>query len=112
MKTITKLFLAGCCAAIIGISGCSKSPLNPLGGCLKGNWLQGVESDFTNWSAAATAYSEDPTPANCQNYKNAGKSYLDALKSFTDCVPKSEKNEYKEAIKELKQELQDNDCSS
>ncbi len=108
----TKLVLMGCCIALFAmINGCGKSPLNPLGGCLNGNWLKGAETNLTNWSTAANVYSEDPTPANCQNYKNAGKSYLEVLESFADCVPGAEKNEYNEAINELKQELQDNDCN-
>ncbi len=113
MKTMTKLFLTGCCAAMIGMTtGCSKSPLNPLGSCFSGSWILEGESDLTNWNAAATDYANDPTPANCAKYKSAGKNYIDVLGSFASCVPGADKNEFNAAVKEAKKELDESECGS
>ena len=76
-----KAFLTGCCAAMIGMTtGCSKSPLNPLGSCFSGSWILEGESDLTNWNAAATDYANDPTPANCAKYKSAGQELYRCLR--------------------------------
>ncbi|VAW13111.1 hypothetical protein MNBD_BACTEROID03-548 [hydrothermal vent metagenome] len=110
----TKFFVVSCCVALtVLFSGCSKdSPLNVLGGCGTGNWVQQAESDLTNWNAAVTDYANDPTPANCAKYKSAGKNYIDVLSSFASCVPGADKNEFNEAVKEAKKELDESECGS
>ncbi len=110
----TKFFVVSCCVALtILFSGCSKdSPLNVLGGCGTGNWVKQVESEITQWSEAATAFSNDPTVANCKKYKTAGKNYLDALDSVKGCVVGANKKEFNEAIQEAKKELDESECGS
>ncbi len=55
--------------------GCSKtSILKP--GCLTGAWILNVEKELNAWSAASTMYGEDPSKANCENYKSTGQAYL------------------------------------
>lgn len=113
MKTMTKLFLMGCSVAILGITnGCGKSPLNPLGSCFSGNWILEGESDLTNWNDAAIDYANDPTPANCAKYKSAGKNYIDVLSSIASCVPGTDRQEFNEAVKEAKKELDESECGS
>ncbi len=116
MKTIkemkTRLFLIGCGAAIITFtSGCSKdNPLNPNGNCFDGKWAEQYTDELQAWSSAAAVYSEDPSQANCTDYKNAAKGYLDALESIYKCVPTTNRAEIQRAINEAKAEVDSEGC--
>ncbi len=113
MKTIkTKIYLIGCFVAVISTSfGCSKdSPLNPLGNCFDGNWAEQYANELQVWSNAATAYSENPTTANCGTYKTTAKNYLDALKELADCVPTANRAEINKAINEAKADVDKEGC--
>lgn len=107
----TKILSIACFAAFASFTACSKdSPLNPNGNCGNGNWAVQVQKEITNWSNASAAYSNDPTLANCNKYKSAGKKYLDALDGIKNCVPGTNANEFKEAIQEAKDELDESSC--
>ena len=119
MKTRTKmetngvkLFLIACGTSLLTFStGCSKdSVLNPAGNCFGGNWAEQYAGELQTWSAAATTYSEDPTPANCTKYKTAAKNYLDALREVANCVPTASKAEIDRSIKEAKAEVDSEGC--
>lgn len=111
IKAPTKLFLIGCGAAILMNYGCSKdNPLNPTGNCFGGNWAEQYSNELQEWSNAATAYSENPTTANCDKYKSAAKSYLDALKEVAKCVPTASKAEINQAINEAKADVDKEGC--
>ncbi|MGB5555513.1 MAG: hypothetical protein WBM83_12695, partial [Flavobacteriaceae bacterium] len=81
--------MIGCLATMISMAiGCSKdNPLNPAGNCFGGNWAEKYTAELQAWSNAANAYAEDPSASNCTNYKNAGKTYLDAIDDLYDCIP-------------------------
>ncbi len=117
MKTLktmkTRLFVIGCGAAMIAFtSGCSKdNPLNPAGNCFDGKWAEQYAGELQTWSNATTAYSEDPTPANCTKYKTAAKNYLDALKQLADCVPTANKAEINKSINEAKADVDKEGCN-
>ena len=116
MKTIvkmkTKLSTFGCAALLLAItSGCSKeNPLNPAGNCFGGAWAEQYADELQAWSNAATAYTENPTQGNCNNYKNAAKAYLDALDDIYDCVPTANRAQIDRAIKEAKTEIDQEGC--
>lgn len=118
MKTIrrikttkAKLFLIGCGAAMLMSYGCSKdNPLNPLGNCYDGKWAEQYADELQVWSNAATAYSEDPTPANCSKYKTAAKNYLDVLKEVANCVPTANRAEINQSINEAKADVDKEGC--
>lgn len=117
MKTLkkikTRLLLIGSGVLMITISSCTKdSPLNPLGNCFDGNWLETYANGLQTMSNAATTYSNDPTPANCSNYKNATKAYLDAAADFYDCIPAGDKSEIDQELKEAKAEIDKEGCDN
>ncbi len=91
--------------------GCSKNnPLNPVGNCFDGNWAETYTNELQTWSNAATAYADNPTPANCANYKNAAKGYINAIDDFYNCIPTASKAEIDEALKEAKAEIDSESC--
>ncbi|WP_117880019.1 hypothetical protein [Aureibaculum luteum] len=96
---------------ILVFTACSKDDiLNPNGNCGNSSWAQQVEKEITAWNNAATAYSQDPTTTNCNNYKSAGKNYLDALEGIKNCVPGASTNDFKKAIEDAKNELDAMNC--
>lgn len=111
-KSKTHLFLIGCGAVLITfVTGCSKNnPLNPAGNCFGGQWALQYADELQAWSNAATAYSENPTDENCANYKSSAKTYLDALDDIYDCVPTASRAEIDKAIKEAKDDIDNEAC--
>lgn len=113
MRTIkTKTYLTCCLTmALMTLVGCSKNPLNPLGDCGSGGWIQKVSKELNDWSVATSNYSNDPTVANCNAYKSAAKGYLDALEGVRTCVPGANQSEFNDAITEAKKEVDAEDCT-
>jgi len=110
IKKAKMLITALLVMAMIMNTGCSKNnPLNPLG-CGTGTWALQVADEASAWSLAASTYGNDPSPANCQSYKNAGISYLDALEGVRGCVAGVSQAEFNEAIAEAKQDVEEADC--
>lgn len=104
--------IIGCVTTMITMtSGCSKvNPLNPAGNCFDGSWAEQYSAEVQAWSNAASAYSENPTPSNCADYKNAGKAYLDAIDNLYDCIPTASRAEIDKAIKEAKADIDEEGC--
>ncbi len=111
-KMKTRLLIIGCGAAMIALSsGCSKdNPLNPTGNCFGGNWATQYSDELQEYSNAISEYSENPTQGNCNDYKNAAKTYLEALKEVYDCVPTASRAEINQAINEAKAEVNEESC--
>jgi hypothetical protein len=80
-------FLVCSSISLIGIIGCSKSDdtIDTNANCI--NWSDQFLTQANAYSEASTAYTNDPTLANCQNYKAAGLNYIAALEGVIDCVP-------------------------
>lgn len=115
MKTLlskNQLLIACVLMSLVFLFSCDKdSPLNPAGACFGGNWSLQYADELETWSNAAQAYADDPTPANCTNYKSAAKDYYDALNDVYDCVPTASRQEIDQAIKEAKAEIDAQDCN-
>lgn len=98
------LLIAVCLTTLFGLGGCSKnSPLSP--NCLSGSWIKNLEKELNAWSAASQLYGDDPTKANCENYKKAGVDYINALSKIKNCVPGGSKSDFDEEQAEAKKEL-------
>ncbi|MCK0157036.1 hypothetical protein MWU65_07575 [Cellulophaga sp. F20128] len=107
MKVLTIV----CITAFVAITACSKNDdSNPVGDCGDFDWAQKAEKQIYAWSNAASAYSADPTTANCNSYKSAGNNYLNALEDIKNCVPSAGIAEFNQAIQEAKIELAQLEC--
>jgi len=117
MKTIKKmkkkLLIICCLTTMITMTiGCSKTnPLNPLGDCFDGRWAEQYTAELQIWVDAITTYNENPTEANCAEYKSAGKAYINALDEIYDCVPTADRAEIDQAINEAKADLDNESCN-
>lgn len=97
---------------VMAISACSDdNPLNPLGACASGAWATEVTNESAALSAAAQAYDDDPTVANCNAYKAAGTSYLDALDDAQGCVVAGTRAAFDQAVDEAQGEIDAIDCT-
>jgi hypothetical protein len=38
------------------------------------------------WQEATTAYSSDPSTANCDTYKSTGQAFLESIRSYENCA--------------------------
>lgn len=113
IKTTTRKFIFITSAVTILLTyGCSKdNPLNPLGGCFGGAvWSENILNETAALAEAGQAYQDNPSKSNCDKYKTATKSYLDALKGVAECVPGTSKAEYNKAIEEAKADLDKEGC--
>lgn len=103
-NTTKQLVITICFTIFLGLGSCSKnSPLSP--NCLSGSWIKNLEKELSAWSAASQLYGDDPTKANCENYKKAGVDYINALSKIKNCVPGGSKSDFDEEQAEAKKEL-------
>ncbi len=109
-KMKSRIYLIGASAGILMAVGCSKDD-NPVdNGCGNTAWSERVKNEITSFSNAAIAYSNDPTSANCLNYKSAAEGYLNALEKVRLCVPTASKTQFQQSIDDAKQEINSLTC--
>ncbi|MFK5972441.1 MAG: hypothetical protein QM485_04090 [Flavobacteriaceae bacterium] len=98
------LVITVCFSILLGLGSCGKdSPLSP--NCLSGSWIKNLEKEISAWSAASQKYGDDPTKANCENYKKAGVDYINALGKIKNCVPGGSTSDFEKEQAEAKKEL-------
>lgn len=101
------MYLGLIAALTLGLSSCSKDDNSgttpPAGPCANyTNWATGFQAELTAMTNAATAYATDPTPANCQAYKDAANDYIDALEGVRSCVLASQLTAYNASIQQAR----------
>lgn len=74
------------------------------------DWASQLNDELNAVIAAATTYGSDPTPANCQAYKNAYQDYLDAAEGYVDCVPTADREQLQQDIDAAQAELDQLTC--
>lgn len=84
---------------------CSKNPLK----CATGSWALEISKELEDFTEALQLYNEDPTVANCNNYKNAFGDYLNALEDLDGCYAGT--TDFDDELKEGRQELSEIDCT-
>ena len=86
-KNIFTLLSALGLIILLGLA-CKKEDSSGLpGNCGDGlSWTNLVSEEYNDLIEASTAYSTDPSPSNCLNYKNSYTDYLNALNAITACV--------------------------
>jgi len=76
-----------------------------LGYDCDGNWEEAYDTYYADISAAAAAYSSNPTTENCNTYKQSVERYINAIDDLEDCYPGQYEGDWDEYIKEAREEL-------
>ena len=103
------IFLLICLIALaFGSTSCKKSssavPCNT-------SWALALQDETNSLSNAILNYSQNPTPANCEAYKQAYLNYLNALKDWGNCVGTAgQTQEWRDEIKDAEDEINDIEC--
>lgn len=80
MKSIFKTLICAAVLTTFFLGACGKN--DPVG-C---NWANELQAESDALSAAATAYGNNPTPANCQAFKDAYQDYLNEADNYVECA--------------------------
>ncbi len=103
MKQLLKILALS--LLIIGFSSCGKDKVD----C--NNFEQIIANEFGQIFAAALAFGLDPTPSNCNNYKNVLNDYLDVIEDYKDCAPTAaERDELEFEIEQTREDIEDLGC--
>ena len=70
----------------LGLGACGNDDDGPSGPACNNTWTVEVQDELNDVTNAATAYSNDPSAANCNALKNAYNNYIDAIEDFEDCA--------------------------
>ena len=107
MNTSTKTFLFALVVSCTVIFSCGKDSAVGCGS----NFYADLENEINGLSDAATAYSTDPSVANCEKYKDALGNYFNAFEGLRSCYGVGvNKAEFDAAIKEAQDDLDDWEC--
>lgn len=106
MKSILSLISGLLILAIVGTGSlsCRKASCGSLG------WAVDIQDELNNLSATSAAYSQNPTPANCQAYREAYIDYIDALKSWDKCVESGSRASWQQSLNEAEQDAENLQC--
>jgi hypothetical protein len=107
-KIFFTLFLA---FTVLGSWTCKKD--SKTDGCT-GAWATELSSQINAMSNAATVYASNPTPANCNAYKQATQNYLDALAPYGNCATLTGQNraDWQAALDAAQASVDAMDCSA
>jgi hypothetical protein len=91
--------------SLLGLGSCKKKSADP--DYCATSWATQLSTEINALSTAANTYASNPTNENCNAYKVAYQSYLDALEPFVDCTAWTvdQRNELQAAIDEAQQEI-------
>jgi hypothetical protein len=79
-KIFFSLFLM---VVVVGLWTCKKDSNTDT---CSGAWASELSNEVNAMSAAAQTYATNPTPANCNAYKQAAQAYLDGLAPYGNCA--------------------------
>lgn len=75
------------------------------------NFAQEFSQELQDIVDAGTAFGTDPSASNCENYKEAVRDYINALRSFEDCAREAGMlAEFNAALNEYDESEIDNLC--
>ena len=105
MKNLKLLIVIFC----ISFISCGSD--SPGSAACSNNFSEEFQDELTAVTNAATAYSQDPTSANCQAFKDAYLDYIDALEDWEDCAAINNSTaEFNESLKEARDSVNDLEC--
>lgn len=111
MKNL-KISLIGLSLVALTISPSCNKDNNDNGGPCRGyvSWSLSVTDEAAALSAAASAYGQDQSTANCLKYKEAYNDYIDALDGQSTCVPASQRAAFDQSLDDARAELNNLPC--
>lgn len=76
-------------------------------------WASELANEVSAMTAAAQAYTLDPSVANCNAYKNACQAYVDALEPYGNCATLTGQNrtDWQNALNDAQDNINQIDCS-
>lgn len=105
MKNILPLFAISFC---LFLASCGSSG---IGDCDSDGFAQKFQTEFTKISETSMTFSADPTPANCEAFKNAYRDYIDVLAGWEDCaIELNQEADWRESLAESRQAIDDIEC--
>jgi hypothetical protein len=107
-KIFFTLFLA---FSVLGFWTCKKD--SKTDNC-SGAWASELSTQANAMINAAQVYGTNPTPANCNAYKQAAQAYLDALKPYGNCATLTGQDRvaWQNALDAAQQNVDALDCSA
>ncbi|MBC6995498.1 hypothetical protein QWY85_10480 [Neolewinella lacunae] len=75
------------------------------GFCTNETFSNDISAAVSRLSDAALAYSNDPSTANCNAYKNAARDYLDEVRRFEGCATLNTRQEFRDALREAEESV-------
>ncbi|GEO19612.1 hypothetical protein [Cyclobacterium qasimii] len=97
----------------IYLSGCGSSDDDEPSGCNSLNWSTELSTEITALTTAFTTFGQNPTQANCNNYRQSIVNYINALRPYGNCQALSgqSKDEWQKLIDDYEDNLGAMDCS-
>ncbi len=75
------------------------------GFCTSETFGNDISAAVMRLTEAAADYSNDPTTANCNTYKNAARDYLDEVRRFENCATLNTQQEFRDALREAEESV-------
>ena len=99
--------------SLISLSGCGDGDNDEPSGCNSFNWSVELNDELTDLTTAISNFAQNPTEANCNSYRQALLTYVDALRPYGNCQGLTGQNrvEWQKLIDEDEEDLNEVDCS-
>ncbi|NJK85736.1 MAG: hypothetical protein HC906_06985 [Bacteroidales bacterium] len=110
----TKLLYLLLVVCLVGIGSCNKDKDSDDPAYCAGSYLTDLNEEYSVMISAALAYTMGPTVENCNTYKTAMQTYLDALRPYGNCAALAgeSRTQWQASIDNAEADLADLDCSS
>lgn len=106
-KTIIRMI--GCVIAIVMASSCSIEKLTDSFGCDSESLFSKASVEKTFYQEALDVYAEEQSAENCQELRNSGFDYIQAVEKYLDCIEEGDEA-VKRELKDAEKALADLDC--
>ena len=110
MKTMkNKIRFLGCFLVLIMTTSCSLEKLADSLGCDADAFFEEARVEKIFYQEALNAYAEEQSIENCQELKNSGNDYIDAVQKYIDCSEEGDE-QIKRELKEAESVLANLEC--
>ena len=99
MKNLFLLCLVTISLSFCACDGSDDDVIGPAF-CNDQTFGEAVADAVSSLSDAATLYANDPSTANCEAYRVAAQNYLDEIRRFEGCTLISERDDFRESLRE------------